>query len=84
VSGNATDAPEKENKMTGKLAYTISEAVAASGLGRTTIYELIKRGELPIAKVGSKTLIRCQDLADLLERKLVHGHHEHPEPSQTA
>lgn len=56
--------------MSEKLAYTIPEAVAASGLGRTTIYELIKRRELPIVKVGSRSLIRRQDLEAMLERKL--------------
>jgi excisionase family DNA binding protein len=54
-----------------KLAYTIPEAVSVSGLGRTTIYELIKRGELQRAKVGARTVIRRQDLEALLERKLV-------------
>jgi excisionase family DNA binding protein len=53
-----------------KLAYTIPEAVGASGLGRTTLYELIKCGELPIAKVGARTVIRRQDLEAMLERKL--------------
>ena len=56
--------------MSDKIAYTISEAMAASGLGRTTIYELIKQGELARVKVGSRTLIRRQDLAIMLERKL--------------
>ena len=56
--------------MSDKIAYTINEAIAASGLGRTTIYELIKQGELPRVKVGSRTLIRRQDLATMLERKL--------------
>jgi excisionase family DNA binding protein len=53
-----------------KIAYSIAEAVAASGIGRTTIYELIKRGELPIAKVGARTVIRRHDLEAMLERKL--------------
>jgi excisionase family DNA binding protein len=66
-----------------KLAYTIAEAVAASGLGRTTIYELIKRGELPRVKVGNRTLVRCRDLEAMLDRKLVRGP-EQPEPPQTA
>jgi excisionase family DNA binding protein len=60
----------KENNVSDRLAYTINEAAAASGLGRTTIYELIKRGELPRAKVGARTLIRRQDLEAMLERKL--------------
>jgi excisionase family DNA binding protein len=53
-----------------KLAYTIPEAVAVSGLGRTTIYELIKDGELPVVKVGARSLVRRQDLEAMLERKL--------------
>jgi excisionase family DNA binding protein len=53
-----------------KIAYTINEAAAASGLGRTTIYELITQGELPRVKVGARTLIRHRDLAAMLERKL--------------
>jgi excisionase family DNA binding protein len=67
--------------MSDKIAYTIDEAVVASGLGRTTIYELIKQGELPRVKVGSRTLIRRQDLEAMLERKLTS---RPPEPQQTA
>jgi excisionase family DNA binding protein len=53
-----------------KLAYTIPEAAAASGVGRTMLYELIKRGELPLVKIGARSLIRRQDLEAMLERKL--------------
>jgi excisionase family DNA binding protein len=60
----------KENNVSEKIAYTINEAVAVSGLGRTTIYELIKNRELPRVKVGARTLIRRQDLDAMLERKL--------------
>jgi excisionase family DNA binding protein len=60
-----------EINVSEKIAYTINEAVAASGLCRTTIYDLTKRGELPRVKVGSRTLIRCQDLEAMLERRLV-------------
>ena len=60
----------KKEEEVSKLSYTIDEVVAASGLGRTTIYELIKRGELPRVKVGSRTLIRRQDFDALLESKL--------------
>lgn len=59
--------------MSEKIAYTINEAVAASGLGRTTLYELIKKRELSPAKVGSRTLILRTDLEAMLERKLVAG-----------
>lgn len=71
----------KRTSVSEKLAYTIPEAVSATGLGRTTIYELIKRGELPLVKVGSRSLVRRQDLEAMLERKLTS---QPPEPQQTA
>jgi excisionase family DNA binding protein len=59
-----------ENNVSQKIAYTIPEVVAVSGLGRTTIYELIKQGELPRVKIGARTVIRRHDLEAMLERKL--------------
>ena len=53
-----------------KLSYSIDEAVEASGIGRTTIYALIKAGELTPVKIGRRTLIRKSDLEALLERRL--------------
>lgn len=55
--------------MTDKISYTVNEAVKACGLGRTTIYELIKAGELKPAKIGTRTLILRSDLEGLIERK---------------
>lgn len=40
-----------------KLAHTIDEAVYASGLGRTKIYEEIKSKRLLTKNVGRRTLI---------------------------
>lgn len=56
--------------MSEKIAYTIAETVTVSGLGRTMLYELIKRGELPLVKVGARSLVRRQDLEAMLERNL--------------
>jgi excisionase family DNA binding protein len=69
--------------VTEKLAYTIAEVVAASGLGRTTIYELIKSGDLPRLKVGTRTLVRRVDLEALLERKLIQFNGRNAEPPRT-
>jgi excisionase family DNA binding protein len=57
--------------MTEKISYTLKEAAAASGLGRTTLYELINRGELRLVKIGTRTLIRRLDLVAMLDRNLV-------------
>jgi len=51
-----------------KIAFTITEAIAASGIGRTTIYELMKTGALPARKLGRKTLIPAEALRNLLSQ----------------
>ena len=53
-----------------KLSYSINEAVEVSGIGRTTIYDLIKAEQLRSVKIGTRTLIRHSDLEALLERNL--------------
>jgi excisionase family DNA binding protein len=44
------------------LAYTILEAAKASGLGRSTVYELIGAGKLEARKAGNRTLIPAESL----------------------
>lgn len=56
--------------MTTKIAYTIKEAAAACGIGRTTLYGLMKAGELTPVKIGVRTLIRHSDLEALIDRNL--------------
>ena len=43
--------------MTEKLSYTVPEYIAASGLGRSKIYEEIAAGHLKAVKCGTRTLI---------------------------
>lgn len=50
----------------GKVSLSIPEAIRASGIGRTTIYSLIKSGQLPAKKLGRRTLILQRDLEKLL------------------
>jgi excisionase family DNA binding protein len=51
-----------------KLAYRIPEAVEASGLGRTTLYQAIATGELEAIKVGTRRLITRDALVAFLDR----------------
>jgi excisionase family DNA binding protein len=50
-----------------KLAYRIDEAGEVSGLGRSSIYELIGDGRLSSVKVGGRRLILHEDLEALLK-----------------
>jgi excisionase family DNA binding protein len=48
--------------MNTPIAVTIPEAVKATGMSRTSIYEALKRGDLTARKAGRRTLIAFADL----------------------
>lgn len=48
-----------------KIAYTIKEACEATGVGRSTIYELMSEGRLRKVKLGTRTLIPRSELEAL-------------------
>lgn len=50
-----------------KLAYRIDEAVLATGVGRTSLYEAIRAGELKAFKKAGRRLIRRADLEAYLD-----------------
>lgn len=49
-----------------KLAYTIEEAVEASGHSRAVLYRKHQAGEITMRKAGRRTLILVEDLERLL------------------
>lgn len=55
---------------TNKIAYRIDEAVKASGLGRTFLYERIASGELKSVKIGGRRLIMHYDLIFFLTKSM--------------
>lgn len=50
-----------------RLAYSVPEAAAATGLGKTTLYALMGSGRLPSCKVAGRRLIASADLEALLK-----------------
>jgi excisionase family DNA binding protein len=48
--------------MDQKLFYSISETSRLLSVGKTKLYELIGSGEIPVRKLGKKTLIAAADL----------------------
>ena len=46
-----------------KLAYSISEVQKMVGLGRTTIFKMIKEGRLKAVKEGDRTLVLASELS---------------------
>ena len=57
---------ENTSKHPEPLSYTIPGAMAATGLGRSKLYELMASGALAKLKVGKRTLIRADSLRALI------------------
>ena len=50
-----------------KIAMTIEEAAAYTGIGRNTMRNLVDWGKLPVLKVGRKVLIKSDILESFME-----------------
>ncbi len=48
------------------LSYSVADAVKASGVGRSFLYEQIRAGKLKARKLGRRTLILAADLQSWL------------------
>ena len=55
------------------IALSIADVVACTGLGRTKLYEAIRDRELPIVKIGKRSLVLDDDLRAWLRRHRVDG-----------
>lgn len=53
-------------KQTFKIAYSINEACEATSLKRTTMYELIKNGDVQATRIGKRTLVTAASLHALV------------------
>ena len=57
------------NQEIARLLHPISETQELlGGLGRTTIYELIKQGEIEIVKIGSRSFVTHESLSGYVSK----------------
>ncbi|HEY1865328.1 MAG TPA: helix-turn-helix domain-containing protein [Roseiarcus sp.] len=49
------------------LGYSLQDAAAAAGVGKTTIYSAVRNGELGARKRGTRTIVLASDLKRWLE-----------------
>lgn len=56
------------NNAARQLSYTVKQAAAQLGIGRTMLYGLIQTGDLTPIKLRRRTLLGHDDLVVLLER----------------
>jgi excisionase family DNA binding protein len=45
-----------------RLALGVAEAAKAAGVGRTTLFEAIRKGQIAAKKVGRRTIITTDEL----------------------
>jgi excisionase family DNA binding protein len=62
MTGNTDDRPAQ------RLAYSVDEAAAITGLSRDLLYDQMRAGRLAYLKVGRRRIITHQHLQDFLTR----------------
>ncbi len=55
------------------LAYPVNEACARLGIGRVTLYALLKSGDLRGFKIGAKRLIPDSELQRIVAERMAAG-----------
>jgi excisionase family DNA binding protein len=54
--------------MSDKAVYSVPEFAATYGLGRSTVYRLLRSGDLKARKIGKRTVITAEDAESWLCR----------------
>ena len=68
----------EDNNQTNKLALSVREALALVPIGRTAMYEAIRRGEIPSRRIGGRVLVNRA----ALERMFADGTSSATNPSE--
>lgn len=53
------------------MLYTVKQTIKQLGIGRTHLYSFIKSGELPVVKLGRRTMIEREMLVRFIEQKRI-------------
>ncbi len=57
---------DQGRQLSPRLTITVEEAAVALGISRTLAYESVRRGELPVIRIGRRILIPALALDELL------------------
>jgi excisionase family DNA binding protein len=68
---NINASTHAEMSIPPRLAYSIRETCTALSIGKTKIFAMIKAGELPVVRIGGRTLVPASSLQALLQGGLV-------------
>lgn len=59
--------------VTDAITVSVAQFCKLSGLGKTKTYSLIKKGDLSVARIGRRTLIRMDSAHALLNPQSIHS-----------
>jgi len=57
---------QSEHRKHDPLSYTVPDAMAVTGLGRTKLYELLNAGKLRSVTIGRRRLIAADSVRSLI------------------
>jgi excisionase family DNA binding protein len=60
---------ETQERMTEALLLRIPDVARALGLGRSTVYELVAGGEIPVVRIGRAVRVSRDALAQWVRRQ---------------
>lgn len=55
--------PEHEATSSDRLLYPVAEAAHSLGIARSTLYEMLARGDLASVRLGGRRLVPAEELA---------------------
>lgn len=58
----------QSNQTTPPIAVSPDEAARLAGIGRTSLYAALAKGDLPSIKIGTRRLIRVDAIREWLSR----------------
>lgn len=67
-----------------KLNHSIAQACEIIGVGRSTFYSLIKKGEIKPLKIGGRTVVPDAELNAFQHRLIGQCQANHPAPEDAA
>lgn len=60
--------PAASKVPTAPLVMTVTQAAAALNIGRTALYQLFGRGELPFVRIGGRTMVPVAALHEFVAK----------------
>lgn len=58
---------KRASKSATRIGMTIEELAEYTGIGRTTLRQLVSWGKIPTLKIGRKTIIRVEQMENFME-----------------